>query len=99
MSHKGMITAAQIRAARGLLNWSRRQLSDESGVPFSTISDFEVERSSAVLTTTADKLVEAFDRHGVVFIGRRGVSFRDEPKGEGVRLNASAEAKTESSET
>lgn len=44
----------QIRAARGLLNWSRRQLSDESGVPFSTISDFEVERSSAVLTTTAD---------------------------------------------
>jgi transcriptional regulator with XRE-family HTH domain len=76
MSHKGMISAAQIRAARGLLDWSRKRLSEESGVPFSTLSDFEVGRSSAVLTTTADKLVAAFDRHGVVFIGTKGVTFK-----------------------
>jgi hypothetical protein len=94
MSHKGMISAAQIRAARGLLDWSRKRLSEESGVPFSTLSDFEVGRSSAVLTTTADKLVEAFARHGVVFIGTIGVSFKEDQHkagGVGVREKRASE--------
>jgi transcriptional regulator with XRE-family HTH domain len=71
-----MISAAQIRAARGLLDWSRKRLAEESGVPFSTLSDFEGGRSSAVLTTTADKLVAAFEKAGVVFIGTKGVTFK-----------------------
>ena len=79
---KHMISAAQIRAARGLLDWSRKRLSAESGVPHSTIADFETERTSSMLTETAGKLIEAFAAHGVVFIdgdkiGGAGVRFKE----------------------
>ena len=62
-----MITAAQIRAARGLLDWKRHQLSKASGVPHSTIADFEKERTSSMLTENAGKLIEAFAKEGVEF--------------------------------
>jgi len=71
-----MISAAQIRAARALLEWTRKQLSDASGVSQSTIADFEKGRNTSMLTENAGKLVDAFDRHGVVFIGTKGVSFK-----------------------
>ena len=35
------VNAAQIRAARGLLNWSQRQLAEAASVGLSTIADFE----------------------------------------------------------
>ena len=84
MSCKDMISAAQIRAARGLLDWSRRRLAKESGIGISTIADFETERTSAMLSTNMGKLIEAFARAGVVFIaadrgkGGAGVRFREE---------------------
>jgi transcriptional regulator with XRE-family HTH domain len=74
-----VITAAQIRAARALLDWRRRDLSDASGVPHSTIADYETGRTASMLTENAGKLVAAFDKQGVVFIGTLGVSFK-EPK-------------------
>ena len=62
-----MISAAQIRAARALLSWTRQQLSSESGVPHSTIADYEKGRTASMLTENAGKLVEAFGRAGVEF--------------------------------
>ena len=65
--NKTMISAAQIRAARALLGWTRHKLSSESGVPHSTISDYEAGRTTSMLTENAGKLVAAFDKAGVEF--------------------------------
>ena len=77
MSCGDMITAAQICAARALLGWSRYKLAELSGVAYSAIADYETERTSSMLTENMRKLVEAFAKHGVVFIGTVGVSFKD----------------------
>lgn len=78
-----MITSAQIRAARGLLDWSRRELAEKSGVGFSSLlrlESFDGIPSSNVKTLEA--LKKAFEEAGVEFIG----SPDDRP---GVRLNVS----------
>lgn len=65
-----MITSAQIRAARGLLDWSRRELAEKSGVGFSSLlrlESFEGIPSSNVKTLEAIK--KAFEEAGVEFIG------------------------------
>jgi transcriptional regulator with XRE-family HTH domain len=67
-----MITGPQIRAARGLLGWSRAELSRQSGISASAIHRFENghhdsrERTLAAIQTA---LVKA----GVEFIGLVGV--------------------------
>ena len=68
MQRKNMITAAQIRAARGLLDWTRKRLAEESGVPRSTLADFEAGRTDSMLTKNAGKLETALNRAGVVFL-------------------------------
>lgn len=76
-----MITSAQIRAARGLLDWSRRELAEKSGVGFSSLlrlESFAGIPSSNVKTLEA--LKKAFEEAGVEFIGTPS----DRP---GVRLN------------
>lgn len=40
------ISAAQVRAARALLDWSRERLADVSGVPERTLARFEAEEGS-----------------------------------------------------
>ena len=77
-----VITAAQIRAARALLDWTRLQLSRASGVPHSTIADYETGRTSSMLTENAGKLVAAFSRAGVEFTDA------DKHHGAGVRWKA-----------
>ncbi len=65
-----MITSAQIRAARGLLDWSRRELAEKSGVGFSSLlrlESFDGIPSSNVKTLEA--LKKAFEEAGVEFIG------------------------------
>jgi transcriptional regulator with XRE-family HTH domain len=65
-----LITSAQIRAARGLLNWSRRELAEKSGVGFSSLlrlESFDGIPSSNVKTLEA--LKKAFEEAGVEFIG------------------------------
>ena len=65
-----MITSAQIRAARGLLDWSRRELAEKSGVGFSSLlrlESFEGIPSSNVKTLEA--LKNAFEEAGVEFTG------------------------------
>ena len=67
MQRKSMISSEQIRAARAWLRWTRQRLSDESGVPWSTIADYEAGRTSSMLTENAGKLEAALNRAGIDF--------------------------------
>ena len=65
-----MITSAQIRAARGMLDWTRSDLADKSGVGFSSMQRLE----SAVGVPgaqfkTLESIKEAFEKAGIEFIG------------------------------
>lgn len=65
-----MITSAQIRAARGLLDWSRKDLAGHSGVSFASmirLESFEGVPSSNIRTLEAIK--KAFEEAGIEFIG------------------------------
>lgn len=65
-----MITSAQIRAARGMLDWSRKQLAEHSGVSFASmmrLESFEGVPASNFKTLESIKL--AFEKAGIEFIG------------------------------
>jgi|EndMetStandDraft_5_1072996.scaffolds.fasta_scaffold168589_3 transcriptional regulator with XRE-family HTH domain len=74
-----MLTGRQLRAARALLNWSRKRLADESDVPAVTIQGFEAGANSKL--DTVIRLRRACELAGVAFIDAEhgGV-------GEGVRV-------------
>jgi transcriptional regulator with XRE-family HTH domain len=67
-----MITGPQIRAARGLLGWSRAKLSRQSGVSASSIERFENDRHGSRDSTLA-AIETALVEGGVEFIGTVGV--------------------------
>ena len=65
-----MITSAQIRAARGMLDWSRKDLAEHSGISFASmmrLESFDGVPASNFKTLAAIKL--AFEEAGVEFIG------------------------------
>lgn len=66
------ITAAQIRAARGLLDWTREDLAREAGLSSRTIRNLEKGFISP-RGATASGLCSAFDKAGVVFPPEGGV--------------------------
>lgn len=66
-----VITPAQCRGARGLLNWTQRELAEKSGVNKRTIVTFENEKRTPYDRTLAD-LVKAFEEAGVVFVPEIG---------------------------
>lgn len=75
----GMIlTAGQLRAARGLIGWSQQELADKSDVGRATIADFESGKRTPY-ATTQQRLLETFLAAGVEFIPENG-------GGAGVRL-------------
>jgi len=76
-----MLTSPQIRAARGLLDWTAQQLADEAGVSLRTI--IRAERTGGVprlRVDTLDSIQLALERGGVVFIDANA------SHGRGVRL-------------
>jgi len=76
-----MIDSNQIRAARGLLNWSQQDLTERAGLSLTTIKRMETlgtGRSSAENLNAVQKALEAA---GVMFIDSNG-------NGAGVRLVA-----------
>jgi transcriptional regulator with XRE-family HTH domain len=72
-----MITPAQCRAARGLLDWTQRQLADEAQVGVVTIRQFEA--GGAARRATLHVIQRAFEMAGVELIN-------DTTGGPGVRL-------------
>ena len=73
-----MITPAQCRAARGLLDWSQQQLADAARVGISTVRQFEGgEREPR--HATLDVIRRAFEAAGVIFVDENG-------DGPGVRM-------------
>jgi transcriptional regulator with XRE-family HTH domain len=65
-----LITGTQIRAARGALNWSVKQLADRAGVGTATIARYE-EASCVPKSRKGNlkKLRAVFEAAGIEFIG------------------------------
>jgi transcriptional regulator with XRE-family HTH domain len=81
-----MITAAQVRAARALLNIDQRQLADLSGLSVPTIQ--RMEASEDMIRGNVDslvKLIAALEKAGIELITEGAVS---QGGGRGVRLSA-----------
>lgn len=72
-----MVTSAQVRAARGLLNWTVRDLAERSGVHRNTITRVETETTGPGHSHAAIRA--ALEAAGVIFIDENGA-------GPGVRL-------------
>ena len=72
------MTSAQVRAARGLLNWTVRELADRAKVHRNTVTNIETERYGGSPEAIA-AIRTALESAGVVFIDENG-------GGAGVRL-------------
>ncbi|MEO5755745.1 MAG: XRE family transcriptional regulator [Mesorhizobium sp.] len=66
-----MITGAQCRAARALVEWTREKLAGNSGVDALTIEEFE-RRISLPGQDVRDTLQTALENAGAVFIAENG---------------------------
>jgi transcriptional regulator with XRE-family HTH domain len=66
-----MVTAAQCRAARGLLDWSQQELADRAGLGIVTIRQIEADITEPRRATLA-VLKQAFERAGIEFIDENG---------------------------
>jgi transcriptional regulator with XRE-family HTH domain len=76
-----MITSAQIRAARGLLNWSAAQLGSRAGMSWSTVQRAESgDGTPRVHAETLDRIQRALEAASIEFIAE------DRGGGPGVRL-------------
>lgn len=65
-----MVTSAQIRAARGLLNWTVRDLAERSGVHRNTVTRIETETTGPGHSIAAIRA--ALEAAGVEFIAENG---------------------------
>jgi len=73
-----MMTPAQCRAARALLDWSQQQLAEASKIGNATIRNFESGKSTPQYATLA-LLRMTLEAAGVIFVPENG-------EGPGVRL-------------
>lgn len=65
-----MITSAQIRAARGMLEWSRSDLAEKSGLGFSSMMRLESANGvPGAQFKTLEAIKRAFEEAGIEFIG------------------------------
>ena len=65
-----MITSGQIKAARGLISWTARQLAEKSGIGFSTLIRLESEEGSpSSHVKTLEAIKRAIEDAGIEFIG------------------------------
>jgi len=65
-----LITSAQIRAARGMLEWTRTDLAQKSGVGFSSMQRLESANGiPGAQFKTLEAIKEAFEKAGIEFIG------------------------------
>ena len=66
-----MITSAQCRAARGLVQWSQQKLAEEAGIGVVTVIQLENEVGQP-RRATMQVLRNAFEAAGVEFIDENG---------------------------
>ena len=76
-----MLTSDQIRAARGLLHWSARELAERADIHITTVQRMERCNGPVRGTTRTVFQVEAA-------LKAAGVEFLSENGGQGVRINA-----------
>jgi transcriptional regulator with XRE-family HTH domain len=72
-----MITGHQIRAARGLLNWTAEDLAKKVGLSREAISKWEDGTSQPRAKNIAD-IIQIFDEGGLEFNGTLGVGFKND---------------------
>ncbi len=78
-----MLTAGQIRAARGLLDWSQKQLADATKLSVQTIKRMEGTRGPEASTiANVDAVRRALEDSGIVFLDPKSKA----DGGAGVRL-------------
>jgi transcriptional regulator with XRE-family HTH domain len=83
-----MITAGQLRAARGLLGIDQKDLAEMSGVSLPTIQRMEASDGTVRgMVDTLTKVVEALQTAGIELIGDYA---RSDGSGRGVRLRQPA---------
>lgn len=70
---KKLITPAQIRAARQLINMSQAELAELVDLSIVTIKRAESEREVPISSETVDLIKETLEANGVKFIGVVGV--------------------------
>lgn len=71
-----LITADQIRAARGLINWSQTELAERTGLAVPTIANIELGKQLPG-KGTIEKIIDAFALGGINFT-ERGVEKKDD---------------------
>ena len=70
------ITTAQIRGARGLLDWSQAELSRRTGISTTSIGNIESGNTQA-RESTLQIIRKAFEDGGIEFMGSDGVRKRN----------------------
>jgi ribosome-binding protein aMBF1 (putative translation factor) len=78
-----LISAAQMRAARGLLGWSQTKLATEASMSLPTVKRYETATGAKVSDDAIERLRRALESAGVEFIAENG-------GGAGVRLRKGA---------
>ena len=72
-----MISTRQIRAARGLLEWSGKELAHKVGITQATLSKIETDLAHPQ-ERTLSRIAEVLDMHGVEFLDGDGVKMRQQ---------------------
>jgi transcriptional regulator with XRE-family HTH domain len=66
------ITTAQIRGARGILNWSQQDLAQRTGISATSIGSIEIGQTTP-RHNTLETIRTTFERNGIEFLGLEGV--------------------------
>ncbi len=72
-----MLDAKQIRAARALLNWSREELAEQTGISVPALARAETGESQ-LRATSAEKIKSSLENAGIIFTDGHGVKMRTE---------------------
>lgn len=73
-----MITLAQIKAARALLDWTQQNLAEASGVHINAVNNLERGTSHKPRAETLARIQSALETRGVRFLGNYGVELADQ---------------------
>lgn len=79
-----MVSVKQIRAARGLLGWTQKELADACGLSIRAINRLECNETNP-RASTLNLIQLTLEKHDVIFFNEKGyigVKIKDEDNGE-----------------